>query len=124
MKKLFLLATAALFAVSCDEYDDSALRGRVDEIEDKIESHEKWLEQLDASVKSLNDANRAFTAMLNGGLITAVEKVYDGDREGWKLTITTAEGTKDYTVWDGAKGDKGEPGAGEQGEPGTTPVIG
>ena len=107
MKKLFMLAAVLFTALSCSDYDDSELRGRVDELEDKVESHEQWLAQLDASVKSLNDANRAFTALLNGGVITDVKFVTEGDRTGYEFTLTTGTTTTTYTVWNGDKGDKG-----------------
>lgn len=117
MKKIMIAAVLAT-AIGCNGYDDFELRGRVDELEDKVEAHEQWLKQLDASIQSLNDANRAFTTLLNGGLITDVKPVAGSDgRTGYEFTITTGNGTvSTYTVWDGEDG--------ADGAKGDTPQIG
>ena len=117
MKKIMIAAVLAT-AIGCNGYDDFELRGRVDELEDKVEAHEQWLKQLDASIQSLNDANRAFTTLLNGGLITDVKPVAGSDgRTGYEFTITTGNGTvSTYTVWDGENG--------ADGAKGDTPQIG
>ena len=117
MKKIMIAAVLAT-AIGCNGYDDFELRGRVDELEDKVEAHEQWLRQLDASIQSLNDANRAFTTLLNGGLITDVKPVAGSDgRTGYEFTITTGNGTvSTYTVWDGEDG--------ADGAKGDTPQIG
>ena len=107
MKKLMYAAVLAA-AIGCNGYDDLELRGRLDELEDKVEAHEKWLNQLDASIKSLNEANGAFTALLNGGLVTDVKLVTENGRTGYQFTVTTGSSTSTYTIWNGEKGDQGE----------------
>lgn len=108
MKKMFFVAALAMVA-ACNIYDDSELRGRVDELEDKVEAHEQWLKQLDASVKSLNDASSAFTELLNGGVITDVKPVTGSDgRTGYEFTVTTGSSKSTYTIWNGTDGEQGE----------------
>ena len=107
MKK-FMFAAVLATAIGCNGYDDFELRSRVDELEDKVEAHEQWLKQLDASIKSLNEANGAFTALVNGGLVTDVRLVSEGGRTGYEFTVTTGSSSSTYTVWNGEKGDQGE----------------
>lgn len=108
MKKL-MLAAVLVTAIGCNGYDDLEIRNRLDELEDKVEAHEQWLKQLDASIKSLNEANGAFTALINGGLITNVKPVTDNNgRTGYEFTVTTGTSTSTYTVWNGDAGEKGD----------------
>ena len=128
MKKLFVIAAAMLLAVSCNDYNDSELRGRVDELEGKVDAHEQWLAELDAQIKSMNDANKAFTALLNGGMITGVATKNESGRTGLEFTIAHADGTTEkYVVWNGTNGTNGTDGvdgaAGEDGLDGHSPKI-
>lgn len=116
MKRLFIIAAALMMAVSCSEYNDSELRGRVDELEDRVESHEQWLAQLQSAVNSLNDANKAFTTLLNGGVITDVQKVSENGVDGYKFMVkmlvngTLQDPAEEYTVWNGQNGTPGDAG--------------
>ena len=125
MKRLFMIAAVMLLAIGCSDYNDSELRGRVDELEDKVDSHEKWLENLDSQIKSMNEANKAFTALLNGGLITNVTSKNENGKTGYEITITRADGTTEkYVVWNGTNGTNGTNGAnGENGANGHSPVL-
>ena len=57
MKKLFVLAALSIAAIlpSCsDDYDDTALRGRVDDLEDRVEQLETLCRQLNSDISSLH----------------------------------------------------------------------
>lgn len=130
----FLLVAAAFFAfTACDDYDDSALWGEVNNQGNKIDVLESELEALKLKVEGLNQTYRAITSMLNGGVITGVTAVTEGDRSGYTITVQTIVDptaspvqtvTNTYTIWngtngkDGADGDDGAPGAA-----GSTPQI-
>lgn len=130
----FLLVAAAFFAfTACDDYDDSALWGEVNNQGNKIDVLESELEALKLKVEGLNQTYRAITSMLNGGVITGVTAVTEGDRSGYIITVQTIVDptaspvqtvTNTYTIWngtngkDGADGDDGIPGAA-----GSTPQI-
>lgn len=128
MKNLFkflFVTSLAVFAVSCEDYDDSKLSGRVDELEDRVDSHDALLAQLQANIKSLNDANAAFTALLNGGVITDVQTIDENGRTGYAITVVNSQGSTTYKIFngkDGKDGEDGQPGA--PGTPGTDGVDG
>ncbi len=112
MKKLFLfLATAMLFAGCSDEYDDSALRGEIDDLNDKVAALEQQINDLRQSAADINDELATMSAIANGIAITKVEPIADG----FKITFSNG---KSYEITKGAKGDKGDKGdKGEQGAP-------
>ena len=125
MKNLFkflFVTSLAVFAVSCEDYDDSKLSGRVDELEDRVDSHDALLAQLQANIKSLNDANAAFTALLNGGVITDVQTIDENGRTGYAITVVNSQGSTTYKIFNGKDGEDGQPGA--PGTPGTDGVDG
>lgn len=107
MKNLFkflFVTSLAVFAVSCEDYDDSKLSGRVDELEDRVDSHDALLAQLQANIKSLNDANAAFTALLNGGVITDVQTIDENGRTGYAITVVNSQGSTTYKIFNGIDG--------------------
>lgn len=114
MKKLFI-AFAALGLMagwSCSEFDDSALNGRMDELEGRVDGIESELDALKAKVNGLNDSYKALTWALNGGVISNVEPTADG----YRVTITrmNADGTTTTEVLEiknGAQGAQGVEGA-------------
>lgn len=121
MKNLFkflFVTSLAVFAVSCEDYDDSKLSGRVDELEDRVDSHDALLAQLQANIKSLNDANAAFTALLNGGVITDVQTIDENGRTGYAITVVNSQGSTTYKIFNGKDGQPGAPGT-----PGTAPEL-
>lgn len=118
MKKtlLGLLAGAALLVVGCRAYDDSALAGRVDQLEQKVE---KLRSDLDGQIEALKKLTDAKVDGLTIVSVTPVTK--DGKEVGF--TIKFSDNTV-YTITTGDKGDKGDPGdPGKPGDPGTAPTL-
>lgn len=131
MKKLFYAAAsfcllAGAFGCS-DDYDDSALWNKVNGIDGDIENIKTDLEALKRDVEGLNQTYRGLTQLLNGGLITSVVPVQEGERTGYKFTVKMSDtdpGTE-YTIWNGTNGKDGADGKdGEDGAVGATPVLG
>ena len=115
MKKIFVaIATLCLLTGwSCGKFDDSALNGRIDDLEGRVDGLEAEIEALNAKLDGFNNALRGITDALNGGLITKVER--NATDDGWVFTVSNAaDGTsKTYEVKDGEgkegpKGDKGD----------------
>ena len=98
MKRLFTLLVLLLaLCVSSCSYNDSAIWGKITEME---KEQNEMQEQLDAQQKLLD-------ALANNLTITAVTQTGNG------YTITFSDGTS-ITIKDGEKGDKGD--KGEQGD--------
>lgn len=109
MKRLFMFAAVLMFAVGCSEYDDSALLGRVDELEDRVDGHEQRLAELENKVNNINESYKALTAMFNGGIITSVVSFSEDAGTGYAITILYNDGTsKTFKIYNGVKGDSGE----------------
>ena len=127
MKRLFIaFAAFGLLAGgwSCSEFDDSELSGRVSDLENNVEGLQHELEMLKREVEGINESNKLFTALLDGGLITKVEPINEAPG-GWAISVTTGESTVVYKVWNGAKGENGQNGQnGENGQNGTSPTLG
>lgn len=133
MRKFLLFAAAFCAFTACDEYDDSALWGEVNNQGNRIEYLESELEALKLKVEGLNQTYRAITSMLNGGVITGVTPVTDGGKTGYAITVQTivdssttpvTTATTTYTIWNGTNGADGADGAdGTPGTPGSTPQI-
>lgn len=118
LKKFFLFLAAASMIVACsDEFDDSALRGELDDLGGKVENLEQQIAQLQQAAASINAELATLQAIANGVAITKVEPVEGG------FKITFSDG-KSYTITNGAKGDKGDKGdKGEQGATPTNPIM-
>ncbi len=106
MKKFLLIALAFCTFTACDDDDNSDLWEKVNGQEEKIEMLESELEALKLKIEGLNQTFKAITEMLNGGLITGVEAVTDGNKSGYTFTVQTfdeSEGTQvnTYTIWNG-----------------------
>ena len=106
MKKFLLIALAFCTFTACDDDDNSALWEEVNNQGNKIEMLESELEALKLKIEGLNQTFKAITEMLNGGLITGVEAVTDGNKSGYTFTVQTFsedEGTQvnTYTIWNG-----------------------
>ncbi len=71
MKKLFYLATLGLLALSCQQYDDTAITKRVDELEDRVTA----LEKLQTQVNDLQNLVKALEAK---DYVTAVQPITEG----------------------------------------------
>lgn len=103
MKKFLLIALAFCTFTACDDDDNSDLWEKVNGQEEKIEMLESELEALKLKIEGLNQTFKAITEMLNGGLITGVEAVTDGNKSGYTFTVQTfdeSEGTQvnTYTI--------------------------
>lgn len=108
MKKLLLIAALMFAVVGCSEYDDSEIRGRMDEMDEKLDAHEAWLAQLDSQIKGLNNAYAAFTDLLNGGIVSGVTPITE-EPGGYKLTIKYGDGTTEtYDIYNGTTGEQGD----------------
>lgn len=125
MKKIFvsLLAAAAILS-SCGKFDDSSIRERIDQLN----------ERCDAIAAKLNDNAKAIAALvkLEGQTIEGVYRTKDND--GWYILFSDGSHICIYNGEDGATGPQGpagqpgQPGGnGPDGQPGTdgaAPVIG
>ena len=125
MKKLFfILAASMLLASGCsDEYDDSALTGRVDDLESRVEKLEELCRQMNTNISSLQTL---VTALQNSDYITSVTPVTSGGQTiGYTMTFKHA---LPITIYHGTNGKDGQDGTdgkdGQDGKNGTTPVIG
>ena len=125
MKKLFfILAASMLLASGCsDEYDDSALTGRVGDLENRVKTLEELCRQMNTNISSLQTL---VTALQNGDYITSVTPVTSGGQTiGYTMTFKHA---LPITIYHGTNGKDGQDGTdgkdGQDGKNGTTPVIG
>ena len=113
-----------LLASGCsDEYDDSALTGRVDDLESRVEKLEELCRQMNTNISSLQTL---VTALQNGDYITSVTPVTSGGQTiGYTMTFKHA---LPITIYHGTNGKDGQDGTdgkdGQDGKNGTTPVIG
>lgn len=118
MKRLFYFLAAAMLLVGCsDEYDDSALKGEIDDLKDKVTNLEQQINALKQEALKINDDIAAMQAIANGIAITKVDANADGG-----YTVTFSNG-KSFTIANGQKGDQGPQGPqGPEGEP-CTPMM-
>ncbi len=109
---VWILLTAALWCAGCsDAYDDSALTGRVEGLENRIEALEKLCKQMNTNIASLQTL---LEAVQNRDYITAVTPIQeDGKTIGY--TITFAKNAP-ITIYHGNDG--------KNGKDGHSPVIG
>lgn len=130
MKKLFFLLAAVVWLGSCgDDYDDSALRGRVDGLEDRIEQLEELCQRMNTNISSLQTL---VEALQQNDYVTGVVPVMQGgETVGYTISFTKSEPVTIYHGEKGDKGDKGDTGAtgdtgaaGVAGNDGHTPVMG
>lgn len=118
MKRLFYFLAAAAMLVGCsDEYDDSALKGEIDDLKDKVTNLEQQINALKQEALKINDDIAAMKAIADGIAITKVTENADGG-----YTVNFSNG-KSFTIANGQKGDQGQTGPqGPQGEP-CTPMM-
>ena len=130
MKKLFFLLAAVVWLGSCgDDYDDSALRGRVDGLEDRIEQLEELCQRMNTNISSLQTL---VEALQQNDYVTGVVPVMQGgETVGYTISFTKSEPVTIYHGEKGDKGDKGDTGAtgdtgaaGVAGKDGHKPVMG
>ena len=111
MTTLAVAAMALLAAACADDYDDSALWDKVNDHEERLAALEKWKEQTNQSIASMQELLNT-TDMITG--VTAVTE--DGETVGYTITFLHSD---PITIYNGAKGADGEDGA-----DGQTPQIG
>ena len=129
MKKslLYFLTAIMLFAVSCSEsYDDSALVGRVDNLENRVAKLEELCKQMNTNISSLQSL---VTALQNNDYVTGVTPITkNGETIGYTITFTKSQPITIYHGEDGKDGQNGTDGKdgvnGTDGQDGYTPIIG
>lgn len=112
MKKLFMLfAIATLVCVGCsDEYDDSALRNDLSDLENRVSKLEELCKQINTNISSLQTI---VTALQNNDYVTGVTPVMQSGKEvGYTITFSKSNPITIFHGKDGANGS------------GHTPVIG
>lgn len=129
-----LLFFAALFAavtfMSCsDDYDDSALKGRVGDLENRVAKLEELCKQMNTNISSLQ---AIVTALQNNDYVTGVTPIIQNGKElGYTITFSKSKPIVIYHGKDGENGKDGIDGTdgkdgenGKDGQDGTTPTIG
>lgn len=121
-----LYIATLLFASCSDEYDDSALTGRVDNLENRVAKLEELCKQMNTNISSLQTI---VTALQKNDYVTNVTPIMQNGKEvGYTITFSKSNPITIYHGKDGQNGTDGEDGKpgvdGEDGKNGHTPVIG
>ena len=123
MKKILNIIAAALvvLTVGCSkDYDDSALVGRVDNLESRVSALEALCKQMNTNISSLQTI---VDALQNADYITSVTPVtQNGVTIGYTITFAKNGSITIYHGTNGKDGQNGKDGA--DGKDGYTPVIG
>lgn len=121
MKRILYLLFAVSTLWSCNsDYDDSALTGRVDDLENRVAKLEELCKQMNTNISSLQTL---VDALQNKDYITSVVPITkDGETIGYTISFTQSAPITIYNGQDGKDGQDGKPG--EDGKDGSTPVIG
>lgn len=121
MKRILYLLFAVSTLWSCNsDYDDSALTGRVDDLENRVAKLEELCKQMNTNISSLQTL---VDALQNKDCITSVVPITkDGKTIGYTISFTRSAPITIYNGQDGKDGQDGKPG--EDGKDGSTPVIG
>lgn len=114
---IYIFAAMALLLVSsCSKYDDSALTGRVDDLENRVAQLEQLCKQMNTNISSLQTI---VTALQTNDCITGITPVTEKGKEiGYTISFTK---NSPITIYHGKEGEKGE--TGTTGNDGHTPVI-
>ena len=111
MKQLFRfwIVAALLLMVGCSmEYDDSALVGRVDDLESRVQRLEQLCQQMNTNISSLQTI---VTALQNNDYITGVTPITEnGKTIGYTITFAKAQSITIYHGKDGQNGADGKDG--------------
>ena len=120
MKRIIpFFVVMTLFGCNSD-YDDSALTGRVDDLENRVIKLEELCKQMNTNISSLQTL---VDALQNKDYITSVIPISeDGETIGYTISFTQSTPITIYNGQNGKDGQDGKPG--EDGQDGTTPVIG
>ena len=113
---LSLVSVLVLFFTGCQEYDDTEIKGRVDNLESQVTELRLLVEKINSNLTSLVTA---VDALNNQDKIVSVEKLPAGN--GYTITFKKS-GT--ITIYNGEKGLDGKNGTdGSDGKDGKSPVI-
>lgn len=113
---LSLVSVLVLFFTGCQEYDDTEIKGRVDNLESQVTELRLLVEKINSNLTSLVTA---VDALNNQDQIVSVEKLPAGN--GYTITFKKS-GT--ITIYNGEKGLDGNNGTdGSDGKDGKSPVI-
>ena len=113
---LSLISVLALFFTGCQEYDDTEIKGRVDNLESQVTELRLLVEKINSNLTSLVTA---VDALNNQDQIVSVEKLPAGN--GYTITFKKS-GT--ITIYNGENGLDGKNGTdGLDGKDGKSPVI-
>ncbi len=111
MKQLFRfwIVAALLFMVGCSkEYDDSALVGRVNDLESRVQRLEQLCQQMNTNISSLQTI---VTALQNNDYVTGVTPITEnGKTIGYTITFAKAQSITIYHGKDGQNGADGKDG--------------
>lgn len=121
MKKIlcFLFAVSVLSGCG-DDYDDSALTGRVDDLENRVIKLEELCKQMNTNISSLQ---ALVNVLQDNDYITGVTPITkDGETIGYTISFAKSAPITIYHGEDGKDGQDGKPG--EDGNDGSTPIIG
>ena len=115
-RTLSLVSVLVLFFTGCQEYDDTEIKGRVDNLESQVTELRLLVEKINSNLTSLVTA---VDALNNQDQIVSVEKLPAGN--GYTITFKKS-GT--ITIYNGEKGLDGKNGTdGSDGKDGKSPVI-
>ena len=126
-----MMACLALFlglvTQSCaDEYDDSALTGRVNDLENRVENLEKLCQQMNSNIEAMRALVEA--AQNNVSITSVTPLMENGVEVGYVIEFTKGDPITIYHGKDGQDGQDGQDGMdghdGQDGKDGSTPVIG
>ena len=121
MKKILCFLFAVSILSGCgDDYDDSALTGRVDDLENRVTKLEELCKQMNTNISSLQ---ALVNALQDNDYITGVTPITkDGETIGYTISFAKRAPITIYHGEDGKDGQDGKPG--EDGNDGSTPIIG
>lgn len=129
MKKaiFYFIVATMLLSVSCSKgYDDSALVGRVDNLENRVAKLEDLCMQMNTNISSLQ---AIVAAVQKNDYITGVAPItIDGNTVGYTITFAKSQPITIYHGEDGEDGKNGVDGKdgvnGIDGSDGHTPIVG
>ena len=109
MKRILYLLFAVSILWSCNsDYDDSALTGRVDDLENRVAKLEELCKQMNTNISSLQTL---VNALQNKDCITSVVPITkDGEIIGYTISFTQSAPITIYNGQDGKDGQDGKPG--------------
>ena len=119
MKNLIRLLTIAamLFVAGCQKYNDTPLKNRVGELENRVAALEELCKQMNTNISSLQTIVKA---LQNNAYVTSVTPVTkNGETIGYTIAFSKSA---PITIYHGVNGKDGVNGT--NGKEGHTPVIG